>query len=85
MNPVPPAPTYALRTLDDHGCRRWDDFVETCAEATFFHRSGWRRVIEDTFGHRTHNCSVERDGEIVGVLPLVEVKSALFGHAIISN
>jgi hypothetical protein len=25
---------------------RWDAFVDACADATFFHRAGWQRVIE---------------------------------------
>ncbi len=64
---------------------RWDEFVFNCPQATFFHRAGWRSVIEQAFGHRTHYLFAERDGAIVGVLPLTEVKSRLFGHALISN
>jgi len=63
---------------------RWDDFVEGCPEATFFHRIGWKDVIESCFGHPTHYLLAERDTRIVGVLPLAEVKSFLFGHALVS-
>lgn len=64
---------------------RWDAFVAACPEATFFHRAGWKTVIERAFGHRTHYLFAERAGAIVGVLPLTEIKSRLFGHALISN
>lgn len=63
----------------------WDAFVDSCPEATFFHRAKWRTVIERTFGHRTHYALAKRANDIVGILPLVEVRSALFGHALISN
>jgi len=63
---------------------RWDDFVHRCADATFFHRIGWKDVIEGCFGHRTHYLLAERGARIVGVLPLAEVKSFLFGHALVS-
>jgi FemAB-related protein (PEP-CTERM system-associated) len=63
---------------------RWDDFVDRCPEATFFHRIGWKDVIESCFGHRTHFLLAERDERIVGVLPLAQVKSFLFGHALVS-
>jgi len=33
---------------------------------------------------RTHYLVAERGSEIVGVLPLAEVKSRLFGHALTS-
>lgn len=63
---------------------RWDDFVADCSEATFFHRAGWKTVIERAFGHRTFFLYAEADGRIEGVLPLAEVKSLLFGHTLVS-
>lgn len=63
---------------------RWDEFVSGCGEATFFHRAGWKTVIERAFGHRTTFLYAEAGGRIEGVLPLAEVKSILFGHALIS-
>jgi FemAB-related protein (PEP-CTERM system-associated) len=63
---------------------RWDAFVLACPQATFFHRSGWLRVIEGVFGHRGFFLYAERDGVIEGVLPLAEVKSRLFGHSVTS-
>jgi len=63
---------------------RWDAFVAQCPEATFFHRSGWRDVIERAFGHRTVFLLAERRGRVTGVLPLAQIKSALFGNSLIS-
>ena len=63
---------------------RWDAFVERCPEATFFHKAGWKEVIESVFRHRTFYLLAERDATIVGVLPLAQVKSLLFGHALVS-
>ena len=75
--------TVALLTPAD--VEKWDAFVEDCPQATFFHRAGWKTVIEQAFGHRTHYLLAQRNGAIVGVLPLTEIKSLLFGHALISN
>jgi FemAB-related protein (PEP-CTERM system-associated) len=63
---------------------RWDAFVERCPGATFFHRIGWMALLEDCFGHRAHYLLAERRDTVVGVLPLAEVKSLLFGHALVS-
>ncbi len=63
----------------------WDAFVRSRPEATFFHLSAWRRVIEAAFAHRTYYCAAEQDGAIVGVLPLAQVRTRLFGHTLISN
>jgi len=64
---------------------RWDAFVADCAQATFFHRAGWSRVMTEGLGQRCHYLLVERNGEIEGILPLAEVRSRLFGHALIST
>jgi FemAB-related protein (PEP-CTERM system-associated) len=75
--------TIRLLSLADFG--KWDAFVETCPEATFFHRAGWKTILEQAFGHRTHYLLAERSGAIVGVLPLTEINSFLFGHSLVSN
>jgi FemAB-related protein (PEP-CTERM system-associated) len=61
---------------------RWDAFVRSCPDATFFHLSGWQKVIEQSFNIKTWFYYVEQDGQILGVLPLAQVKSRLFGHAL---
>ena len=73
-----------VRGLASEDAPRWEAFVGRSAQASFFHRLGWREVIEGCFGHRTHYLLAERSGEIAGVLPLAEVKSFLFGHALVS-
>ncbi len=66
----------------DH--ERWDAFVDSCGEATFFHRAGWQRVIEEVFNHRTWFLYAERNGRIEGVLPLAQIRSRLFGNNLMS-
>jgi FemAB-related protein (PEP-CTERM system-associated) len=63
----------------------WDAFVAAHVQATFFHRSAWRHVAPDLFGHRPHYLTTRTGGALAAVLPLVEVRSRLFGHALISN
>ena len=70
--------------LSEADFSRWDAFVEYCSEATFFHRAGWKTVLERAFGHQTHYLYVEQNGEIQGLLPLAQVKSVLFGNSLAS-
>ncbi|MGZ8287992.1 MAG: FemAB family XrtA/PEP-CTERM system-associated protein [Telluria sp.] len=72
----------ALHLLAPKDYARWDAFVASCPEATFFHRAGWQTVIERVYGHKTWFYYVEQDGKIVGVLPLAEIKSRMFGHSL---
>jgi FemAB-related protein (PEP-CTERM system-associated) len=73
-----------VRELQPADFPRWDAFVSGCSEATFFHRSGWKTVIERAFGHHTKFLYAEAAGRIEGVLSLAEVNSILFGHALVS-
>jgi len=40
--------------------------------------------MEKVFGHATYYFYAEQDDAIVGVLPLAQVKTLLFGHAVVS-
>jgi FemAB-related protein (PEP-CTERM system-associated) len=62
----------------------WDDFVAAQPDATFFHRAGWQRVIERTFGYRSHCLAAWREGRLAGVLPLFLVPTLPWGHALVS-
>ncbi|MBT9492896.1 MAG: FemAB family PEP-CTERM system-associated protein [Paucibacter sp.] len=73
-----------LSAQDPDLARRWDAFVLACPQATFFHRAGWLRMIEQVFKHRGFFLYAERDGQIEGVLPLAQVKSLLFGHSLVA-
>lgn len=71
-----------LEPGDTANAARWDAFVLACPDATFFHRSGWQKIIHEVFRHPTHFLYAEADGQIQGVLPLAHVKSRLFGNAL---
>lgn len=75
-----------LRRGDAQTAAQWDAFVRSHKTATFFHLSGWQRVIEETFGHRTHFLYAvdtrQSHAPVVGVLPLAHVRSLLFGSAL---
>ena len=73
-----------IRELQSVDVARWETFVEAAPGATFFHRAGWKTVIERAFGHPTHFLYAESGGRIEGILPLAEVKSRLFGHSLVS-
>jgi FemAB-related protein (PEP-CTERM system-associated) len=73
-----------LTPSDAEGIRRWNAFVLSSPEATFFHRAEWQTILRDVFRHPTYYLYAERDDEIQGILPLAHVKSLLFGNALVS-
>jgi len=71
--------------LETRDRERWNAFVQAHADGTCFHLAEWEQVLGRAFGHRGHYLYAERRRQVVGILPLVEVKSVLFGHALIST
>jgi len=71
-----------IATEGDPRC--WDEYVHRTDQASLYHLYAWRRVIEDTFAHSGVYLSAVEDSRVVGVLPLVEMKSRMFGHMLVS-
>lgn len=63
----------------------WEAFVSRHEEAHNYHQIGWRQVIEESFGHKTYYLiAKDRLGNLVGLLPLVFLKSWIFGKSLVS-
>jgi len=64
---------------------RIDDFVSATPGSTPFHRTGWSRAVEQGCRQRARYLIADgADGAIRGVLPLTEMRHALFGRALVS-
>jgi FemAB-related protein (PEP-CTERM system-associated) len=69
----------------DGDATEWDSFVRRQSGWTHFHLHGWRTVIERVFGHECiYLVSRDADGVMNAVLPLVRVRSFVFGHYLVS-
>lgn len=81
-------PLTGIRSValgDTAECDRIDAFVRAHEDGTPFHLSAWSRAVERGCGQRAHYLVAERaDGTLTGVLPLSEVRSPLFGNALVS-
>ncbi len=85
LSAAPSALCVRRLALDDKiAAARWEAFVAGCAGATFFHKSGWQNIVSEVFHHPTYFLYAERAGNIEGILPLAQVKSVLFGNALVS-
>ncbi len=49
-----------------------------------FHLTGWRKIVEDTFGHAPHYLVAERGNEWLGVLPMFRIRSPIVGNNLIA-
>ncbi len=63
----------------------WDAFARVQPGWTHFHQHGWKGLIEQVFGHEClYLCARDGLGQLAAVLPLVRVKSLVFGHYLVS-
>lgn len=87
--PDPTAFTQALAQPVVRAALPMDDaaisaFVQAQPASTPFHLPAWSRAVERGCGQRVRTLVAERDGAIVGLLPLTEMRSPLFGAALVS-
>src|SRR3974390_1500204 len=75
---------FVIRYARDDDVAAWDAFVFKFANATFFHRFGWRAIFRDIFNLTPHYLVAENGGEIIGILTLVHQKIVLFGNSLIA-
>src|SRR6266568_9285873 len=77
-----------VSTLDDvaGGAAAWDAFVARAEYSTFCHLAGWHEILSDVLGAECLYWVARAGGggECEGVLPLVRVKSRVFGHYLVS-
>jgi FemAB-related protein (PEP-CTERM system-associated) len=83
-SPVQSDALVSVREVSPSEKNDWDAFVTGNPDATGYHSWGWRTVIERSFGHRCFYLAARRHGRIEGVLPLVEMRSRLFGRTMTS-
>jgi FemAB-related protein (PEP-CTERM system-associated) len=73
----------ALEVREGLPASEWDAYVASRPDASAYHRAAWPQVIGRAFGHEVRMLAVRQDAAITGVLPLVVMRSRLFGtHAI---
>ncbi len=80
-----PALNIVINNLKPSCHAAWDRYVEGHDNGSFFHYAAWSSIAVEVFGHSAHYLIAQKNDDIVGILPLVEQKSMLFGHSLIST
>lgn len=65
-----------IRALEKNDESEWDRYVREHSCATFYHQIGWKRVIEETYGHKPMYLLARDSGDkICGVFPSFIIKT----------
>lgn len=83
--PILAAAVRAADLADSAECARIDSYVREHKASEPFHRPQWSQAVEQGCGQRAYYLVAERPGGgLAGCLPLTDVRSALFGRALVS-
>lgn len=64
--------------------KEWDEYVRKSGNSTFYHQTGWKRVLQDTYHHRPLYLVAKQDDRISGILPLFTIRYPFFGEVSVS-
>jgi serine/alanine adding enzyme len=71
--------TIRLYTEKDRD--NWNSYVMQSGDTSCYHLINWKDIIERTFGHQTYYLlSEDGTGKINGILPIVQLRSLMFGN-----
>jgi hypothetical protein len=69
----------ALQIVNPLEIPNWDDLVLATGKASFFHSSAWARVLHESYGYKPLYFASFEDGELISLMPFMEVSSWLTG------
>ncbi len=78
----PAALTVQIRRQAPHG---WDDYLKSYGYDGFHLRSQWGRIFHAALRHEPYFLFVERQTQIVGVLPMMFISGSIFGRFLTSQ
>lgn len=76
--------TVKVRELEDADVAAWEQYVQEHPSATVFHRLAWTRAVEKAYGHRSHHLTAWQGKKLVGILPMMLIKSVFVGRVLVS-
>lgn len=74
----------ALALDDMRAVARADAYARAHPQGTAFHLSAWNVAVADGCGQTAHLLAATTGQDVVGLLPLTEVHSPIFGRALVS-
>ena len=79
------ATAASIGLIEHSQLAEWDAYVDQHPHACVYHRSAFKAIIEQAFGHTTHYLTArDAAGNICGILPAIHLRSALFGSYFVS-
>ncbi len=87
MNSQTQKQTFTITSYQSENQTLWDQYVLSHPDGSVFHLNLWKKSIENSFSHQSYDLiafDAADNQKIVGILPLTQIKSKLFGHYLVS-
>ena len=75
----------SVSPLENSDRADWDAFVMAHPDSQPFHRLAWCDAVREALRYKTPGLIARAAGAVVGVLPLVHLKTPLFGNTLVST
>ncbi len=75
----------AIRQVGARDTAAIDAYVNQHKEGTVFHRGGWAKAAQCAYGCEDVTLAAWRGDDVIGVLPLIDVRAPLLGRSMIST
>jgi serine/alanine adding enzyme len=62
----------------------WDNYVQKHPHSTYCHLVAWRRIFQETYGHKDHYLLARKGNEVLGVFPLFYMRDLTFKGNLVS-
>ena len=79
MNGSPVPSAIEVKTLDPFSDSDWDRLVLSHPDCNFFHSAAWAKVLGKTYRHKPIYLHFSHQGELVALVPMMEVRSPFTG------
>lgn len=73
-----------LKIISPLEIQNWEELILQHPDYSFFHSSSWLKVLQDTYNYRPYYFMIEKEGQLLAVVPLMIVKSFLTGKRAVS-
>ena len=81
---MPQQSEIIISSIENEG-HLWEKFIPKKPNATVYHTLAWKKVIEESFGHKSYYLMAKENGKIVDALPFFLIKKPFLGKKIIST
>ena len=73
-----------LKIINPLDIQNWNEFILQHPDYSFFHSSYWSKVLRDTYNYKPYYFTIEKEGVLLAVVPLMIVNSYFTGKRAVS-